>query len=67
MIEDSLKAAALYDEVSDRLHSSALGLSGGQQQRYVLPMYVYNQVILLDEPTSALIQFQHLKSRRASL
>ena len=35
IVKDSLEAAALYEEVKDRLHSSALGLSGGQQQRFV--------------------------------
>ena len=50
IVEDSLKAAALYDEVSDRLHSSALGLSGGQQQRVAIARALASEapVILAD-------------------
>lgn len=52
----SLKQAALYDEVSDRLHESAFGLSGGQQQRLCIARCIAMspEVILMDEPTSAL-------------
>ncbi len=69
IVEESLRAAALWDEVKDRLKKSAMGLSGGQQQRLCIAraLAVQPEILLMDEPTSALDPIATMKIEELAL